>query len=125
MEEESTLKFLKTMAEAVKDVTITEEVVAVSVAEEAQVVLEAIEILVAKEEVLEVSVQEVAETEVRRQNVKVDFHQTDLQEKAVLEAKEVQLQEENQVRLKEKKELQDVLTKVLTDQQVVLLKQLK
>jgi DNA-binding sugar fermentation-stimulating protein len=107
-------------------VTITEEVAADLVAEEAQVVLEAIEVLVAKEEVQEVLVQEVAETEVRLQNVKVDFHQTDQQEKAVLEVKEVhQLQEENQVQLKEKKELQDVLTKVLIDQQVVHLTQLK
>jgi hypothetical protein len=114
-EEESTLKFLKTMAEAVKDVTITEEVVAVSVAEEAQVVLEAIEILVAKEEVLEVLVQEVVETEVRLQEEKADFHLTDQQEKADLKA---QLQEENQVLLKEKV-LQDVLKVVLIDQQVV------
>lgn len=108
------------MAEAVKDVTTTEEVAADLVVEEAQADSEVKEILVAKEEALEVSDQEVAETEVLLQDVKAVFHRIDLQEKADLEAKEVhQLQEENQVLLKEKKELQDVLKEVLTDQQVV------
>lgn len=108
------------MAEAVKDVTITAEVVVDLVAEEAQADIEAIEILVAIEEVLEVSDQEVV-----LQNVKVVFHPIDLQEKADLEAKEVHLlREKNQVLLKEKAALQDVL-KILKDQPVVLLKKLK
>jgi hypothetical protein len=93
------------MAEAVKDVTTTEEVVADLVAEEALVVLEVKEAEAEKEKAQEVLDQEVEEIEVRHLDVKAD-----------LEAKEVhQLQEENQVLLKEKKELQDVLKEVLKD----------
>ena len=114
------------MAEAVKDVTTTEEVVADLVVEEAQADSEVKEVQVAKEEALEVSDQEVVVTEVLLQDVKVVFHRIDLQEKADLEAKEVhQLQEENQVLLKEKAALQDVLKEVLIDQQVVHLTKLK
>lgn len=114
------------MAEAVKDGTTTEEVAADLVVEEAQADSEEIEILVAKEEALEVSDQEVVETEVRLQDVKVVFHPIDLQEKADLEVKEVhRLQDENQVLLKEKAALQDALREVLTDQQVVHLTKLK
>jgi beta-N-acetylglucosaminidase len=114
------------MAEAVKDVTTMEEVAADLVVEEAQADSEVTEILVAKEEALEVSDQEVVETEVRLQDVKVVFHPIDLQEKADLEVKEVhQLQDENQVLLKEKAALQDALREVLTDQQVVHLTKLK
>lgn len=102
------------MAEAVKDVTTTEEVAADLVVEEAQADSEEIEILAAKEEALEVLVQEVVATEVPLQDVMAD-----------LEAKEAhQLQEESPVLLKEKATRQDVL-KVLTDQQVVLLTMLK
>jgi DNA mismatch repair ATPase MutL len=126
MEDVLTLKFLKTMAEAVKDVITTEEVAADLVVEEVLGDLEEIEILVEKEKVLEVLDQEVAETEVQHQERKAAFHLTDLQEKAVLGVKEVQLrQEENQVLPKEKAMLQDVLMMVLTDQQVVHLTMLK
>ena len=106
------------MAEAVKDVTTTEEVAVDLVAEEAQVVLEVKEAEAEKEEAQEVLVQEVAETEVHLQDVKVVFHQTDRQKKADLEVKELQLQEENQVRLKEKKDLQEDLKELHLDQQV-------
>lgn len=102
------------MVEAVKDVTITEEMVA----EETQVDLEVKEVQVVKEEV-EVSDQEVVATEIHLQDVKVIFHRIDLQEKADLEVIE-NLQKENQVHLKEEKERQDVLKEVLTDLQVVL-----
>lgn len=112
------------MAEAVKDVITTEEVAADLVVEEAVADLEAIEILVTEVRLqeAEVSDQERIETkEVRLQKEKVDFHLTDQQEKADLKA---QLQEENQVLLKEKV-LQDVLKVVLIDQQVVHLTMLK
>jgi hypothetical protein len=102
------------MAEAVKDVTITEEVVV----EEAQAVLEVIEILALKEKALVVSDQEVVATEVHLQDVKVVFHRIDHQEKADLEVTE-NLLEENLVLLNEEKELQDVLKEALTDPQVV------
>lgn len=112
------------MAEAAKDVITTEEVAADLVVEEAVADLEAIEILVTEVRLqeAEVSDQEQIETkEVRLQEEKADFHLTDQQEKADLEA---QLQEENQVLLKEKV-LQDVLKVVLIDQQVVHLTMLK
>lgn len=102
------------MAEAVKDVTITEEMVA----EETQVDLEVKEVQVTKEEA-EVSDQEVVATEVHLQDVKVVFHRIDLQEKVDLEMIE-NLQEENLGLLNEEKERQDVLKEVLTDLQAVL-----
>lgn len=112
------------MAEAEKDVTTTEEVAADLVVEEAVADLEAIEILATEVRLqeAEVSDQEQIETkEVRLQEEKADFHLKDQQEKADLKA---QLQEENQVLLKEKV-LQDVLKVVLIDQQVVHLTMLK
>lgn len=112
------------MAEAVKDVTTTEEVAADLVVEEAVADLGAIEILVTEVRLqeAEVSDQEQIETkEVQLQKEKADFHLTDQQEKADLKA---QLQEENQVLLKEKV-LQDALKVVLIDQQVVHLTMLK
>lgn len=112
------------MAEAVKDVTTTEEVAADLVVEEAVADLEAIEILATEVRLqeAEVSDQELIETkEVLLLEEKADFHLTDQQEKADLKA---QLQEENQVLLKEKV-LQDVLKVVLIDQQVVHLTMLK
>jgi hypothetical protein len=105
----------------VKDVTITEEVVAEK--EEAQADL-------VEEAAVEVSDQEkkvVSEvTEVRLQE-KADSEaiEIQLQEKAVSEVTEMLLQEENQVPFKEKKEHQDVLKVVLTDRPVVHLTMLK
>lgn len=112
------------MAEAVKDVTTTEEVAADLVAEEAVADLEEIEILATEVRLqeAEVSDQEPIEMkEVQLQKEKADFHLTDQLEKADLKAR---LQEENQVLLKEKV-LQDVLKVVLIDQQVVHLTMLK
>ena len=100
------------MVEAGKDVTITEEVVAAN--DEVPVDLE--------EEVLAVAevsgqkkkaVSEVIEALLLGQNV-----QTDQEEKADSTVK-AQLQKENRVLFKEKKEHQDDLQKVLTSQLVV------
>lgn len=112
------------MAEAVKDGTTTEEVAADLVVEEAVADLEATEILATEVRLQEAEVSDqgrIETKEVRLQKEKADFHLTDQQEKADLKA---QLQEENQVLLKEKV-LQDVLKVVLIDQQVVHLTMLK
>ena len=115
------------MAEAVKDVTITEEVLAV--------VSEVIEILVVEN--AEILVAEVSGQEKRADS---EAKEARLQEKAVSEAKEAQvqtdqeekvvsiaivLQRKHQVLFKEKKEHQDVLKVQVINQQVVHLKLLK
>ena len=112
------------MEEAAKDVTITEEVLAV--------VSEVIEILVVEN--AEVLVVEVSGLE---KKVVLEAKEAQLQKKAASEAKKVLLQEkvvlfqrvlvqkENQVRYKEKKERQDVLKVQAINPQVVHLKLLK
>ena len=113
MEDVSMLKSLKMMAEAVNDVTITEEVVADS---------EVIEIQVANAEVLvvEVLVQEKkADLEATEIVLLEPNVQKDQEEKADLV--EMQLQKENQVPFKEKKERQDDLVELLIDQREDLL----
>ena len=108
------LRFLKTMVEAVKDVTITEEVVAVNA--EAQADLE--------EEVLVVA-------EASGQEKKADSEATEmmLQEPNVLTDQEetvsiatAPLQKENQVLFKEKAAHRDVLKVQVTSRQVAHLK---
>lgn len=102
------LRFLKTMVEAAKDVTITEEVVAEKEEAQADLAVEVAE---------EVSVQE--------KKVVLEAIEVRLQEKAVSEVTEMLLQEENRVLSKEKKEHQDVRKAITKDLQDVLLKQLK
>src|SRR6218665_408671 len=102
------------MAEAVQDVTITEEVVAVNA--EAQADLEE-EVLVAEVSVQEKKADSEATEMMLQENV-----QTDQEEKADSEVRA--LQKGNPVLSKEKKELQDVL-KEATGQQDVRSKRLK
>ena len=103
------LKFLKMMVEAVKDVTITEEVVAER--EEARA---------------DSAVEVVAEVLAQEKKVVSEAIEVHLPEKAVSEVTEMRLQEENRVLFKEKKERQDVLLKAIqTDRQDAHLKRLK
>jgi hypothetical protein len=120
------LKSLKTMVEAAKDVTTTEEVAADS---------EAIKTLVV--EIAEAQVAEVSDLE---KKVDSEAKEVQLQEKVVSEVKEVlqkdreekvdsiaitQLQKESLALFREKKELQDVQKVQVINRQVVHLKLLK
>lgn len=106
-EDASTLKFLKMMVEAVKDVTITEEIRAVNA--------EALAVLVEDVMAKEVRVQE-AEVSDQEAIVRVLVVKADVKADS-----KVLLQKENQVHFNEKKERHVVQKEALTDQQVVRL----
>jgi hypothetical protein len=110
----STLKSLKTMAEAVNDVITTEEVVADLEVTEIQVVNEEVQVVAVSVQEKKVVDSEAIEIVLLEPNV-----QTDQEEKVVLVA--MQLQKENQVPFKEKKERLEDLVALVIDQREDLL----
>jgi hypothetical protein len=113
----SMLKSLKMMEEVVNDVTTTEEVVADSEATEIQVENVGVQVVAVSDQEKKVDL-EVIEIVLLEPNV-----QKDQEEKAVLVA--MQLQKENQVHFKEKKEHLEDLEELVTDQREDLLMMLK